>query len=94
MSLVIRDNSVTPRDGWSYYVEATNYTVTTRNPNLIYSMVVKHCLANGINPPTEQQVIDWQCQNLNIPCHDGGNLMENSWSLSLPLPPRTGGCCG
>ncbi len=95
MSLEIKDTSTVPNpNGWEYYVEPTNYTVITRNYAQIYPMVVQHCLANGTHPPTEQQVIDQMCAKLHVPCHDGGNVMENPWSLNLPLPARVGGCCG
>ena len=96
MSLVIRDTQVVPPGvGWSYYVAATNYTVQTKIYSQIYPMVVQHCKANGVNPPTQQEVIDWQCANLHIPCieSDGGHALVNSWYLNLPVP-QLKGCCG
>ncbi len=91
-----RDTSVVPPGvGWAYYVEPTNYTVATKIYTQIYPMVVQHCLANGVNPPTEQQVIEQMCQRLKIPCQesDGGYALVNAWTLDLPVAPLKG-CCG
>ncbi len=96
MSLVILDSSVVPKPlGWAYYVAATNYTVHTPIYSQIYPMVVAHCQANGMNPPSQQEVIDQMCQNLFIPCNEstGGGPITNKWSLNLPVP-QLKGCCG
>ncbi len=96
MSLVILDTSVVPRpSGWTYIVAATNYTVKTPVYARIYPMVVEHCLANGVNPPSPQEVIDQMCRELSIPCNEstGGAAIINKWTLGLPTPPLKG-CCG
>ncbi len=96
MSLVILDSSVVPRPlGWAYRVEATNYTVHTPIYSQVYPEVVKHCLGNGVNPPTQQEVIDQMCRELSIPCNEatGGSPIVNKWTLGLPTPSLQG-CCG
>ncbi len=93
--IVIRDTSVVPPGvGWAYYVEPTNFTVQTKIYSQIYPLVVQHCLANGVNPPTQQQVIEQMCQNLKIPCmeNDGGHALVNAWTLDLPTVALKG-CC-
>ncbi len=96
MSLEVLDTSVVPRpSGWTYYVQSTNYTVKTQIYSRIYPEVVKHCLANGVNPPTWQEVVDQMCRELSIPCHEstGGEAIINKWTLGLPTPALKG-CCG
>ena len=96
MSLVIRDTSVVPSEDWAYYVQPTNFTVKTKNYAQLYPLVTQHCLANGVNPPSVQTVTDYVCANSHVPCYDSesGSTIDNPWSLSLPLPPRIGSCCG
>jgi hypothetical protein len=71
MALFINDTGVVPNpDGWKYYFAETNHMVITKNYSYIYPEVVKHAQANGLAIPTEQQVIDWMCQNLFVPCYE------------------------
>jgi hypothetical protein len=94
--IVIRDSSVVPPGvGWAYYVEGTNYTVSTKIFTQIYPMVVAHCTANNVYVPTYQEVVEQMCQRLKIPCQesDGGYALVNAWSLDLPVAPLKG-CCG
>jgi hypothetical protein len=92
----IRDTSVVPAEDWTYYVQPTNFTVRTKNYTQLYTLVKQHCLSNGVNPPDQQTVIEYVCANSHVPCYDteSGGTLTNPWSLDLPLPPRTGSCCG
>ena len=96
MPLVIQDTSCVPPEDWCFYVQPTNFTVKTKNYAQLYPLVKQHCLSNGVNPPSEQEVIDFNCHNAHIPCFDSesASLIPNKWSLNLPIPARTGGCCG
>lgn len=96
MALFINDTGVVPNpDGWKYYFAETNHMVITKNYSYIYPEVVKHAKANGLAIPTEQQVIDWMCQNLFIPCYERENMEPLANKLYLGLPNiRPQGCCG
>lgn len=93
--LKIQDTSVVPPEDWQYYVQPTNFTVKTKNYAQLYPLVRQHCLSNGVNPPSEQQVIDAVCNSTHVPCYDSdsGALIPNAWFLNLPVPPKLG-CCG
>src|SRR6266446_1871087 len=95
MSLVIKDTSVVPPEGWTYYVSETNFKVITPNYSSLYTLVTQHCLSNGVNPPSQQTVIDYLCNNTHVPCYnsESGSLISNPWSLGLPVPAKVG-CCG
>lgn len=95
MSLAIRDISVVPWNDWSYYVAPTNFMVKTKNYYRLYPEVVIHCTSNGVPVPSQQDVIDYCCANLNIPCYETENHepLVNAWTLGLPRP-ATLGCCG
>jgi hypothetical protein len=97
VALRIKDTSVVPNpDGWRYHVEGSNFNVTTKNYAILYREVVNHCKANGIPPPTEQEVINQMCEKLHVPCYDAesGAMMMNAFAMHIPLPPRLGSCCG
>ena len=94
--LVIRDTSVVPQDGWQYPVQSTGHTITTRNYAMLYPMVRQHCITNGVEVPSEQDVIKYLCETLIIPCYESDNNVPliNKFSLGIPNSPRLGGCCG
>jgi len=95
MPLTIKDTSVVPPEDWSYYVQETNFTVTTKNFYRTYPMIIEHCQSNNITPPSEQEVIDQMCERLHIPCYESDNRepFVNAWTMGLPKPARIG-CCG
>lgn len=95
MALFISDTGTVPNpDGWKYYFSATNHTVITRNYNYLYPEVVKHCTANGLAVPTQQEVINQMCERLHIPCFEAeGSPFMNAFAAGIPLPPRLGTCC-
>jgi len=95
MPLVIQNTATVPSDGWTYLVEATGYTVFTRNYSMLYQMIVQHCQANNVPPPSEQDVIDKLCEEKHIPCYNSETRqpLVNKFLLGLPEPAPLG-CCG
>ena len=93
--LVIQDTETVPGEDWFYVIQSTNHKISVKNFTRLYPEVVRHCLANGINPPDQQTIIDFVCANSHVPCYDSesGTLISNPWTLNLPLPPKLG-CCG
>jgi hypothetical protein len=93
VSLTIIDTSTVPPENWSYLVSQTGVYVSTKNYSLLYGMVVDHCKANNVPVPSEQDVIDWMCNNLTIHCAEGSTPLINRFTLGLaPVQPK--GCCG
>ena len=96
MPLRIRDVSVVPNGDWRYYIADTNYTVKTKNFTRLYPMIVEHCKTNNVAIPSEQEVVDYLCRTLTIPCYDSEDMQTpfiNAWTMGLPKP-ASRGCCG
>lgn len=95
MPLIIRDTSTVPDGpGWAF-PGLNGHMIVTRNYSIFYDEVVKHFTANGQQPPTRQEVTDWQCSNLAVPCHDGPVPFINRFTQGLPsATARHAGCCG
>lgn len=93
MANVIRDTSTVPPEGWTFPVAQTGVTVRSPNWTVFYSQIQDHCAANNIQPPSMQEVVDYCCAHLHVPCYDDVRRqpLVNKWSQSLPvvLP----GCC-
>lgn len=91
--LRIIDSSTVPFEDWCYRVPQTGVLITTKNYSLLYGLIVEHCRTNNISPPSEQDVIDWQCANLTVHCAEGSVPLVNRFTLGLP-PVKAKGCCG
>jgi hypothetical protein len=79
--------------GWSFYVEQTGVTISTKNYFQIYPLVVKHCKSNNVTVPSEQQVIDAMCSALRIPCFDDETHEPLINKMGLPFVRPPSGCC-
>lgn len=90
---VIRDTSTVPGTGWTY-PGINGYIVHTHNYSLLYSLVRQHYEANGAPIPSEQDVIDYCCNNLYVPCYDSDTRQPLINSFTQGLPPKAKGCCG
>lgn len=91
MSLYIRDTSTVPDPGWCY-PGLNGHMVSTRNYSLFYEEIVKHYTANGQTPPSQDEVIRYACEHLNVPCVDGNQPLINRWTQGLPSQ-TTARCC-
>lgn len=89
----IRDTSTVPTEGWQYPA-ISGPPIYTRNYSLLYGLVVEHYRSNGAEPPSEQAVIDWQCDNLFLPCYESNTREPLINRFTQGLPPPAKGCCG
>lgn len=96
MSLVIRDTSVVPPNGWPYTVTSTSTTITSFNYQMLYPKIREHCISNNVSVPSQQEVIASLCESLSIPCYESESHapLINKFALGIPNAPRLGGCCG
>lgn len=94
VALVIKDTGSVPPERWHYPVGATGYDVYAPNYPALYSMIVQHCTANNVTPPSEQEVVDWICTNLTVSCYEQETKqpLVNRFVLGLPTPAPS--CCG
>lgn len=92
MPLWIRDQSAVPKERWHYPSLVAGKPIYAPNYNALYPEVVKHYSANNAAIPGEQEVIDWMCANLSIPCVEGNQPLINRWMPGLPGKAPT--CCG
>lgn len=92
--LVIRDTSSVPSERWHFPVPETGFDVFAPNYAALYGMVVQHCQANQVPVPSEQDVVDWLCANVSIPCYESETRVPliNRFSLGIPAKPTA--CCG
>lgn len=90
----MRDSGTVPPERWHYPVSATGYDVYAPNWPALYSEVEKHCLANNVSPPGLQEIIDWCCQNLHIPCYESATKTPLVNAFVQGLPVVLPGCCG
>lgn len=83
--LTIRDTKTTPREKWRY--PATDGTEIISNSFMnLRNEVAEHYRTNGRTPPTPQEIIDYLCNNVSVPCYEGREQMQNRYS-----DPATGG---
>lgn len=89
---VLRDSTTVPDGGWRY-PGVNGFTVETRNYSQLYWLVKQHYEANQQAAPSEQEVIDYLCSNLFVPCYDSETRqpMINRFTQGLPTAKR--GCC-
>jgi hypothetical protein len=93
VSLAIKDTGTVPPENWSYYVEQTNFTVSTKNYSLLYQLVVEHCQANNAPVPSQQDVTDWQCANLHVSCYESETHVPLINKMGLPFVAKKTSCC-
>lgn len=95
MSLVITDISSVPEQGWQYPHPVSGF-ITSFNYTLLYPRIVEAYQSNHVTIPSDQTVIDWQCNNLWIPCYESETHtpLINNFALSLSKPKSISGCCG
>jgi hypothetical protein len=94
MSLAIRDTSTIPPEDWIYVVAQTNHPVRTKNYSLLYPEIVDHCTSNRIPVPSQQEVIDYLCANVHVPCYDSETHVPLINKMGLPFVRPNTGCCG
>jgi hypothetical protein len=79
MAARLRDRSVwaeLPR----YPVQATGFTVTASSYPQLLQRISEHCHSNAIETPSEAEVEQWLCENLNVRCkNDDGSIYENQY---------------
>lgn len=93
MNLVIQDTDHVPPEDWNYLVEATGFTVRTKYYGQLYPQIVTHCKSNNVPIPDQQQVIDYLCRNVTVPCFEGNEPIINKWQSGIFKLPSVG-CCG
>ena len=93
MSLIIKDTAHLPPEDWIYLVEQTGFTVRTKNYSMFYPEIVKHCQSNNAPIPSEQDVINFLCENVTVPCYEGMTPLVNKFTAGVFKLPSVG-CCG
>lgn len=94
MSFALRDINTVPPEDWVYYIPETNFTVQTKNYSRLYPEILIHCQSNHIQPPTEQEVIDYLCLNVHTPCYDQETRVPLINKMGLPFVRSGAACCG
>src|ERR1043166_7553965 len=92
--MFIRDTSSVPDHGWTYTVEQTGFTISTRNYDLLFTLIRQHCTSNNVPAPTDQQILVSFFANLAIPCVEGNQPLINRFTQGLPSVTSIAHCCG
>ena len=81
MPLTIRDPSLSPPEKkWTFYVKETDHTVSVSEFVNLRNAVVRHCLANGATPPSQEEIVKYCCDNLTIDCREDGQPYMNMFA--------------
>lgn len=78
--LWIKDTSVPPREGWKFFVPQTKFFVLSNSYLQLPRKIAQHCQANGISPPTEEEITRFICENLTVDCRVGPDPFPNKWT--------------
>lgn len=89
MALTIRDTKTTPRERHWWYPGVNGSEVSESSYSNLKRAVAEHYRTNRQPVPTEQQIIDYCCVNLSVPCYEGKEQIRNRFSD--PAPKRGGG---
>ena len=80
-TITIRDTSVSPPEKrWEYFVKETNFKVTVSAYCNLKNAITRHCLANGVPIPPDEEITKYLCDNLTIDCRQGGRLYQNAFA--------------
>lgn len=80
MPLTIRDTNTTPRErSWPF--PAVDGSVMTSNSWMnLKNLVHQHYTTNGRPVPTEQEIIQYVCDEVTVPCFDGTEPYRNKFT--------------
>jgi|SRR5882757_6664628 len=85
--LILRDTNTTPREKRWIFPDVTGEGLVSTNSymNLLIE-VGRHYRGNGKSVPSEQEVIEYCCRNLSVPCYEqDGSAFRNRYTD----PPRS-----
>lgn len=75
--LTIRDTKTTPRERRWWYPGLNGHEVSSNSYSNLKREVAEHYRSNGQPVPSEQQIIDYLCANLSVPCYEGKEPFRN-----------------
>lgn len=95
MALRLKDVGEVPSEQWRFPISQTGFIVFAPNWFALYPKIKQHCEANSIQPPSEQEVVDWCCNNLSLSCYDETTRepLMNRWAQGLPSGIAPPSCC-
>ena len=89
MPLTIRDTNTTPRERyWPFPSVEDGKELKSNSWMNLKNEVLQHYRANGRTVPTEQEIIDYVCRNVSVPCYEGREPFRNSWTDPVSFTQR------
>lgn len=85
MALTIRDTKTTPRERKWWYPAVDGPDISETSYSNLKRAVSEHYRSNGRPAPTEQQIIDYLCANLSVPCYEGKEQIRNLFTDPPPV---------
>ena len=84
----IRDPSVSPPEKrWVFFVKETSYEVSVSAYANLKNAITRHCLANGVPVPTEDEITKYLCDSLTIDCRQNGKPYPNRFASQEDFTP-------
>lgn len=86
--IYLRDTMTPPAGGWRYPSLGKSRETDLGAPSYIalLAMVDRHYRANGEEPPGDEAVRKWLCDNFPLPCIQDGQVYDNPWTRMEPTP--------
>ena len=79
--LTIRDPSLSPPETrWTFYVPATGFKVSVPAYVNLANAIALHCRTNGVDAPSEQEVVKYVCDNHTVDCREDGRPYHNLYT--------------
>lgn len=80
MALTIRDTKTTPRERRWWYPATDGTEISENSYSNLRRAVFEHYRRNNQPVPTEQDIIDYVCRNLSVPCYEGREAFRNLYT--------------
>lgn len=86
--IYLRDTMTPPHGGWRYpSLGKTRETdLGAQSYIALLALVDKHYRLNGAEPPGDEAVRKWLCNNFPLPCLEDGKVYDNPWTRMEPTP--------
>lgn len=78
--LTIRDTKTTPRERFWPFPGVDGKEIKENSYMNLVREVKQHYAANGRTPPTDQEIVDYVCREVSVPCYEGREPFRNRWT--------------
>jgi hypothetical protein len=86
--IYLRDTMTPPAGGWRYpsLGKSRETDLGAQSYIALLALVDKHYRLNGAEPPGDEAVSKWLCDNFPLPCLQDRQVYDNPWTRMEPTP--------